>query len=131
MSLSASYHHNYGQCGICIKGHDSSNFLILPWEQHFLLTSQANNAIHVLKKWRKKYNTFHCFIFKTVIKERNNLQFVFCTTWLEPQKVQISNAVIARQTRPAVGMQIRPSTEISKNYYRHGLLALRKSWKIK
>lgn len=55
---------------------------------------------------KKKYTTFHWFIFKTLIKERNHLQFVFCITSLEPQKVQISNAVLARETRPAVGMQI-------------------------
>lgn len=103
----------WAMLGSVQKGMVLPIFSILHWEESFLLTSLANNAIHgvILKSYWKNegkntHSTFHCFIFKTVIKERNHLQFVFCITWLEPQKVQISHAVLARQTRPAVGMQI-------------------------
>lgn len=109
-----------GNVGGFMKRNISSSFFfsIMHWEKSFLLTSLANNTIHVeiLKSYWKNegknsHSTFHCFSFKNVINELvicqwQHLQFVFCITWLMAQKVKTSNAVSERQTRSAVGMQI-------------------------
>lgn len=139
LSLSASCHHNYGQCqGLYKREYLFHFFSIMHWEERFLLTSPANNVIHVeiLKSYWKNQGknthfTFHCFSFKNVIKERQHLQFVFCITWLVPQKVKTSNAI--RKRAPdrlwacRLFIYIRTSMEISKNHHKHDPFAFKEN----